>query len=114
MLHIDHPGDQDAGIADDQPARLEISVQPRLCGHALDHRGIGVRRRRRGAVAVIGDAEPAAEIDMADGVAVGAQRLHEFGEQPEGGSIGPRSVIWLPICMSTPVTSMPGSFAARA
>ena len=25
-------------------------------------------------------------------------------------SSGPRSVIWLPICMSTPVTSMPGSF----
>ena len=23
VLHIDHPGDQDAGIADDHPARLE-------------------------------------------------------------------------------------------
>lgn len=32
MLHIDHAGNQDAGIADDQAARLEhISVQPRLC-----------------------------------------------------------------------------------
>ena len=53
--------------------------------HPLDHRGIGRRQRRRFAVGVIGNAEPAAEIDMLDVVAVGAQRLHEIGKNPERG-----------------------------
>ena len=84
-LHIDHACDQDAGIADDHPARLEHQRAAEIVRHALDHRGIGGRRRRRFAVHVIGNAEPAAEIDMRDGVAVGAQRLHEFGQNPERG-----------------------------
>ena len=84
-LHIDHAGDQDAGIADDHPARLEHQRAAEIMRDALDHRGIGVGRRRRFAVHVIGNAEAAAEIDMRDGVAVGAQRLHEFRQNPERG-----------------------------
>ena len=34
---------------------------------------------------MIGNAEAAAEIDMRNGVTIGAQCLHEFGEQPERG-----------------------------
>ena len=52
---------------------------------ALDHRGIGVRRGRRLAVPVIGNAEPAAEIDMRNVVAVGAQHLHEIRQDAIGG-----------------------------
>ena len=37
------------------------------------------------AVHVIGDAKPAAEIDMRDGVAVGAQRDHEIRQDAESG-----------------------------
>ena len=74
VLHIDHARHQDAGIADDHPARLEHQRAAEIVRHPLDHRGIGGRQRRRRAVRVIGDAEPAAEIDMRDGVAVGAQR----------------------------------------
>ncbi len=85
MLHIDHARDQDAGIADDHPSRLEHQRTAEIMRHPLDHRGIGRRQRRRLAVHVIGNAEAAAEIDMRDGVAVGAQHLHEFGQQPERG-----------------------------
>ena len=46
--------------------------------------GIGVRKGRRLVVVAIGNAEAAAEIDMVDRVAVGAQLAHEFGEQREG------------------------------
>jgi hypothetical protein len=55
--------DEDAGIADDQPARLEISVR-RGRGGALDHLRIGVGIGRRLLYAT--DAEPAAEVDVLD------------------------------------------------
>ena len=88
MLHVDHPGDQDAGIADDQAAGLEHQGAAEIVRDALDHRGIGGGLRRTFAVEVIGDAEAAAEIDVADGVAVGAQGLHELGEDAERGLHG--------------------------
>ena len=84
-LHIDHAGDQDAGIADDHPPRLEHQRAAEVMRHPLDHRGIGVGHRRRFAIHVIGNAEAAAEIDMRNGVAVGAQRLHEFRQHAERG-----------------------------
>ena len=85
MLHIDDLGDEDAGIADDHPPRLEHQRAAEIMRDALDHGGIGVGRRRRLAIHVIGNAEAATEIDMGDVVAVGAQRLHEFGEDAERG-----------------------------
>ena len=85
LLHIDHACDEDSGVADDHPAGLEQQRAAEIVRHALDHRGIGGRQGWRFAVHVIGNAKAAAEIDMRNGVAVGAQRLHEFGEQAEGG-----------------------------
>ena len=82
-LHVEHARHQDAGIADDQAAGLEDQRAVEVAGGALDHGGIGRRERRRLVVVAIGNAEPAAEIDMADGVAVGAQHAHEIGEQRE-------------------------------
>ena len=84
-LHIDDAGNQNAGIADDHPPGLEHQRAAEIMRHPLDHRGIGRRQRRRFAVGVIGDAEAAAEIDVLDLVAVGAQRLHEIGKNPERG-----------------------------
>ncbi len=84
-LHIDHAGDEDAGIADDHPARLEHERAAEIVGDALDHGGIGIGCRRRVTARVIGNAEAAAEVDMRDGVAVGAQRLHEFRQDAERG-----------------------------
>ncbi len=72
VLHIDHAGDEDAGIADDHPSRLEHQRATEIMRHPLDHRGIGCGRRRRFPVGMIGNAEPAAEIDMRDGMAIGA------------------------------------------
>ena len=83
-LQIEHARDEDAGIADDQPARLEDQRAAEPARRALDDRGIGVRIGRRLVVLAIGNAEPAAEIDMLDGVAVGTQRADEFGQQREG------------------------------
>ncbi len=84
-LHIDDARDKDAGIADDHPSRFEHQRAAEIVRHPLDHRGIGRRQRRCFPVHVIGNAEPAAEIDMRDIVAVGAQRPHEFGQNPERG-----------------------------
>ena len=53
--------------------------------HVLpDDLGIGGRKRRRRLVVAIGDAEPAAEIDMLDRVPVGAKLHDQLGDQPEG------------------------------
>ena len=84
VLHVEHARHQDAGIADDQPAGLEDQRAAELARGALDHRGIGVRIGRRLVVVAVGNAEAAAEIDVGDGVAVGAQRAHEVGQQREG------------------------------
>ena len=81
---IDHARDQDAGIADDQAAGLEDQRAAEVARRALDHRRIGGRIGRRLVVLAIGNAEAAAEIDMLDVMAVGAQRAHEVGEQREG------------------------------
>ena len=51
---------------------------------ARDDLGVALGRRRRLVVEAIGNAEAAAEIDMVDRVAVGAQRADEIGEQREG------------------------------
>jgi hypothetical protein len=104
--------DEDAGIADDQPARLEDDLDSRgrpVLAHDL---GIGVRQRRRIVVLLVGNAEPAAEIDMLD--ACGRRRAASAPVRAaaEGVVEGCRSVIWLPICMSTPVTFMPGQRCA--
>ena len=85
VLHVDHAGDEDAGIADDHPPRFEHQRAAKIMRHPLDHLGIGVRRRRGFAIHVIGNAEPAAEIDMRYGVAVGAQCLHELRQDPKRG-----------------------------
>ena len=82
-LHIEHARDQDAGIADDEAARLENQPAAETARRALDDGGIGVGIGRRLIVLAIGNAEPAAEIDMADGVTVGAQHAHEIGQQRE-------------------------------
>ena len=82
-LHVEHARDQDAGIADDQPARLENKPAIEIARRALDDGRIGIRIGRRLVVLAIGNAEPAAEIDVADLVTVGAQHAHEIGEQRE-------------------------------
>ena len=83
FLHEDHFRDEDAGIADDQPARLEHHLQAEL-GDVLAHDfGIGIGQGRRAVVDAVGDAEATAEIDMVDGVAVGAQRADQFSQQRE-------------------------------
>ncbi len=114
-LHVNDARDENTGIADEQSARLENQLAAETARRVLHDRGIVLRKRRRIHVVAIGNAEPAAEIDMRDGVTVGAQRLHEFGQERE--RIRERrdsSVIWLPICISTPRTRTPLSFAACA
>ena len=83
-LHVEHARHQDAGIADDQPARLEDQRAVERARRPLDHLRIGGRVRRRVVVVAIRNAEAAAEIDVLDGMAVGAQRAHEVGQQREG------------------------------
>ena len=84
FLHVEHLGDEDAGIAGDQPPGLEEHAAADLVHVLPDDVGIGGRERRRRLVVAIGDAEPAAEIDVLDCVAVGAKLDHELGDQAEG------------------------------
>src|SRR5262249_14368995 len=80
-LEIKHARDQDTGIADNQAARFEDKRALKVARRALDHRGVSLGMRRRLVVLAIGNAETAAEIDMADGVTVGAQGSHEIRQQ---------------------------------
>ena len=64
-LHVEHARDQDAGIADDEAARLEDQPAAEPARRALDHGRIGVRVGRRLVVLAVGNAEAAAEIDVA-------------------------------------------------
>ena len=61
-----------------------ITFSPSLVTCFLTIWRIGVGERRRVVVDAIGNAEAAAEIDMLDGVAVGAQRADQIDEQREG------------------------------
>ena len=83
LFTIKHAGDEDAGIADDQAAGLEDQPAIKIARRALDHGRIRVRVGRRLVVLAVGNAEPAAEIDVADDVAVGAQHAHEIRQQRE-------------------------------
>ena len=76
-FHIEHARYKNAGIAHEQAAGLEDQRAVEVAGGELDDLRIGVRLRRRFGVRAVGDAEAAAEIDVLDVVAVGAQRAHE-------------------------------------
>ena len=83
-LQVEHARHQDAGIADQEPPRLEDQRAAEIAGRVLHHRRIGLGPRRRIVVLAIGNAETAAKIDVRDDVAVGAQGAHELGQQREG------------------------------
>src|SRR5262249_57929909 len=72
---------QDASIADDQEAGFEDEREVKVARRALDHGGIGFGMWRRLVVLAVGNAEAATQVDMADGVAVGAQGAHEIGRE---------------------------------
>ena len=59
----------------DTPSRRDV---------LLDDRRIGHRVGRRVFVEMVGNAEPAADIDMADIVAGGLQLAHQIGQQRKG------------------------------
>ena len=64
-LYVDDARHQDAGIADDEAAGLENELAVKALGRALDDRGVGIGIRRRLVVLAIGNAQTAAEIDVA-------------------------------------------------
>ena len=65
--------DEDARVARDQAARLDLDLAAEVADGALDERAVVERQRRRLVRAGVGDAEAAAEIEPADVVAFGAQ-----------------------------------------
>ena len=64
LLGVEDPGDQNPGVPDDHPARLEDKGAVHLLCGIDDRPGIFRRVGRR--LPVIGDAETAAEIEIAD------------------------------------------------
>ena len=68
------PGEQDAGVAGDQPPGLDVDLAAEMPDGAPHHLAVVDRQGRSLVRSPVGDAEPAAEIEPADVVAVGAQR----------------------------------------
>jgi hypothetical protein len=89
-LHMNDPGDQDAGIAGDHPSRLEDQPDAEVAEDGLDDCRILVGMRRNIVGAAIGHPEAAAEIDMADVVALLAQAHHKLGQKLVGLLVGPK------------------------
>ena len=69
LLHVDDARDQNAGIAGDHAAGFEDIFQAEVAQRALHHGGIFIGVRRHVIGAAIGNAEAAAQIEMADVVA---------------------------------------------
>ncbi len=78
-----HARDEDAGIADDQPTGLEDQLAAEPARRFLHHFRISGGIGRDVIAFAIGNAEAAAEIDVRNGVAVGAQFPHEIRQQRE-------------------------------
>ncbi len=83
LLEVDDRGDQNAGVADDGPARLQHHLAVERRSVAGDDLGVIFREGRRSVVGPVGNRQAPAEIDMLDCVPVGPQRAHEVGEQGE-------------------------------
>ena len=88
LLDVDDAGEQHAGVAGDQPPGLDLDLAAEVADGAADHLAVVERQRRRLVGAAVGDAEAAAEVEPADGVAVGAQRAGQRGDLAEGGLVG--------------------------
>ena len=73
LLEVDDRGDQNAGIAYDDPPRLQDQLAIERRGVAGDDAGVVLRERRRIIVGPVGDAQAPAEIDVLDSVSVGSQ-----------------------------------------
>src|SRR5262249_37298847 len=63
---------------------LENQHAVEIARRVLDDLGVGVRIGRRLVVVAIRNAEAAAQIDVVDAMAIGAQHAHELREQREG------------------------------
>ena len=70
-----------------RPGSISIS-QPRWPTVRRIDLAVVEGERRRLVRAAVGDAEAAAEVEAADGVAVGAERLRQLGDLGEGGLVG--------------------------
>src|SRR6185312_2434689 len=83
VLHEQNARYENARIADDQSAWFEDQPAIEVARGTLDDLGVFVRMRRWLVVVAVWNAEPAAEIDVANGMAVATQRAHEIGEKLE-------------------------------
>ena len=86
LFDVDHAGHQDAGVADQQAAGLEDQVGAQAPRRLAHDRGVFAEVGRR--LALVGDAEAAAEIEPAQGVPLRAQLPIELGQAPEGLPVG--------------------------
>jgi len=88
-LHKEDACHENASVARDQPSRLEDQLAIERCKPCLDNLRVALR-----VIALrilpkrVWNTETAAEIDMIDGVAVGAQQADKIGDQPKGGVEG--------------------------
>ena len=83
-LHPQHFGEQYAGIGRDVAARLEHQLDVPVPGHARDHLA-ECGRSRRHVAGLVGDAQPAAQVDMGDRMPRGAQLGDEAADSLERG-----------------------------
>ncbi len=83
-LHVDDAGDENAGVTDNHTTGFEIELCTEIANRLFDDARIFVRMRRHVVATLVGHAEAAAEVDVIDGVAIGAQRADQFAHECEG------------------------------
>jgi hypothetical protein len=79
-LHINYLRDENAGVADDEPARLEDQLAAERVHVAPDDLGVAIGMiGLRVLAGAIGNSKSASQIDVIDLVAVTAQDLNKVG-----------------------------------
>jgi hypothetical protein len=73
LLDVDDAGHQQPRIAGDQAPGLDLDLDVQIADGAADDLAVFQRQGRRGVRPFVGNAEPAAEVEPADVVTVGAQ-----------------------------------------
>ncbi|GIR46376.1 MAG: hypothetical protein CM15mP55_3520 [Hyphomicrobiales bacterium] len=97
LFGADDAGDQNTGIGGNEPTRFQNDLAAAIGEIFRNQARISQRVGRGFIIALIGHAQPTAQIKPGDGQIFGAQARQQIGSFSNAVLKGPRSVIWLPM-----------------